>query len=197
MTFMKPLLIICLACCAAASAGTIVISGTITQSVSDGTGPAANNTALNGIADGDPFTLMLAVPGTLGTGTFAPSSLLFSVPAAPASESGFSSLSLTITASGANDIFSLLGCLNTGSGCAAGNELTANFRIPAALLNAANVAATGLDQPHPMDLLEDDGTTDIQGSIMGYSSVPEPSAVLLCCGGLLGLLLRKRQGGIL
>jgi hypothetical protein len=51
-----------------------------------------------------------------------------------------------------------------------------------------NVSATGLDQPHPLDLLENDGATDIHGSITSYSNtgsvnaVPEPSPdVLLAC----------------
>jgi hypothetical protein len=50
-------------------------------------------------------------------------------------------------------------------------------------LTSQNVTAIGLDQPHPLDLLEDDGVTDIQGSITGYSNVPEPSLA-----GLLGCL---------
>ena len=115
-------------------------------------------------------------------------SLTFSVPTAPASEASFDSLSLTITANGGFDEFSFLGCLTTGSDCLVGNQLDANFRILATGLNSQNVAATGLDPPHPLDLLEDDGITDIHGTITSYSytgrvsAVPEPSfAVLLGC----------------
>ena len=127
------------------------------------------------------------------------SSLMFSVPAAPATESSFGSISLTITANGSFDDLSLLGCLTTGSDCLVGNQLSGNFRIPAALLNAQNVPAIGLDQPHPLDLLEDDGTTDIHGSITTYSytgstsAVPEPSSVVLLIFALPALSLIKKQ----
>jgi hypothetical protein len=147
----------------AAVAGTITLTGAITQSTPDGTGPASNNPSLNNIVDGELFTITLTFPGTLsGAGSYAvtPS---FSVPAAPATESDFGASTLTVTANGGRYDFSLLACLTTGGGCSSGDELTANFQIAAASLNGQNVAATGLDQPHPMDLLEDDGTTDIQG----------------------------------
>jgi hypothetical protein len=68
------------------------------------------------------------------------------------------------------------------------DQLDANFKILSTMLNSQNVAAIGLDQPHPLDLLEDGGATDIQGTITSYSysgplsAVPEPSpAVLLGC----------------
>src|ERR1035441_882118 len=90
-------------------------------------------------------------------------------------ETSFDAISLTISADGIYDNFSLLGCLTTGSGCAFGNQLDANFKILATDLTSAGAGAIGLDQPHPLDLLEDDGITDIQGSISSYSNtVPEP-----------------------
>jgi hypothetical protein len=182
-----------------AGAGTITFGGLITQSTQDGTGPAVNNSSLNNIHDLQAYTITLGFPGSItAPGTYLLSSLTFSDPTAPASEIGFSSISLTITPSGGFDQLSLLGCLTTGGGCFVGNQLDANFQIPAASLNSQNVAATGLDPPHPLDLLEDDGTTDIQGTITRYSNtgpvstVPEPSlAVLLGCF-LAGLVAANR-----
>ncbi len=159
-----------------------------------------NNTGLNNILDFQAYTVTLGFLGSITVpGTYNLSGLTFSVPTAPASEASFGSISLTITAAGAVDQFSLLGCLTTGSGCLVGNQLDANFSIPAAGLNSQNVAATGLDPPHPLDLLEDDGITDIQGSITSYSNtgpvstVPEPSlaALLGCC--LAGLVAANRM----
>ena len=181
----------CLMLCigaAPATADTITINGQITQSTSDQTGPAVNNPSLNDIQDSQPYTLLLTFlgsitnPGLYSTtgGTLPGASLVFSVPAAPSTENSFGPISLSITANGSFDDVSLLGCLTTGSDCFAGNQLTANFRIPATDLNSLNVPATELDQPHPLDLLEDDSTTDIQGSITTYSyarvtAVPEPA----------------------
>jgi len=115
------------------------------------------------------------------------SSLTFSVPSAVATESTFSSIHVTIAASGSFDDVSLLGCLTTGSTCLVGNELSGNFRISAALLNSQNVAAVGLDQPHPLDLLEDDGVTDIHASINTYSYSPLSTVPEAGSGWLLGL----------
>jgi hypothetical protein len=98
---------------------------------------------------------------------------------------------LTIIANADNihDDLSVLACLTTGSGCDQGNQLDANFQVLAADLNSQNALAVGLDQPHPLDLLEDDGVTDIHGNITSYSytsqsPVPEPSYL-----ALLGLML--------
>jgi hypothetical protein len=178
----------------AARAGTIIFSGAITQSTPDGTGPAVNNPSLNNIADFQAYSVTLVFPGTITTpGNYDLTGVTFYDPSAPASEVGFSSMSLTITANGGFDEFSLLACLTSGSGCGVGNQLDASFKIPAAMLNSQNVAATGLDQPHPLDLLEDDGVTDIQGSITTYSAVPEPSpAVALFCA-LAGLVAAKHR----
>ena len=198
---------IALACCGlavAASASTISFGGAIIQSTQDGTGPAVNNPSLNNIQDLQAYTVTIAFAGSIsapGTYNLTGSSLMFSVPAAPATESAFAFISLTVTANGGFDDLSLLACLTTGSGpCPpfVGNGMTANFRIAAAMLNSQNVTAIGLDQPHPLDLLEDDGSTDIHGSITSYSytgsvnAVPEPcSAILLVCG-FIGLAARKK-----
>ena len=183
-------------------AGVIRIGGVITQSTPDGTGPAFNNPSLNNIQDLQAYTLILtfATPIT-GPGNYdlTGSSLLFRVATAPASESSFGSINLSIASNGGFDDFSLLACLTTGTSCPASNQLTANFEIPAAMIGSQNVAATGLDQPHPLDLLEDEGTTDIQGSIASYSktsAAPEPSmAVPLVCVlvGLLAAAPRKEK----
>ena len=185
----------------AVSAATITIGGKITQSTQDGTGPAVNNPSLNNIQTLQPYTVSIVFPGAItapGVYNLTGSGMTFSVPAAPATEAGFNSITLTISPSGAFDVFSLLGCLTTGSGCAFGNQLDANFEIPAALLNSQNVAAIGLDQPHPLDLLEDDGVTDIHGQIATYSytadtsAVPEPSTGALAGGVLLALISARR-----
>ena len=179
-----------------AVADIITFGGAITQSTLDGTGPAVNNPGLNNILDLQAYTVTLGFLGSItAPGTYNLNSLTFSVPTAPASEISFGSISLTITTAGGFDQFSVLGCLTTGGGCFVGNQLDANFKIPAASLNSQNVTAIGLDPPHPLDLLEDDGITDIQGTITTYSNtgpastVPEPSLVgLLVCllAGLVG-----------
>ena len=178
---------------------TITISGSITQSTADGTGPAVNNPSLNNVLDGQGFTITLGLPGPVnspGMYSLTGSSLTLSDAPAIAKESAFGMISLTVTGSGSTDQFSLLGCLTTGSGCSFGDSLSANFSIPAAQLNVINVAATGMDQPHPMDLLEDDGTTDIQGSITKYSyaaaaATPEPGTWMLAGLGLIGLTVAR------
>ncbi len=191
-----------LALTACAAKGDIIsFSGAITQSTFDGTGPAVNNPSLNNIQDLQAYTVTLVLSGTIsmpGNYDLTGSSLTFNDPSALASEPSFNSIFLTITANGGFDQFSLLACLTSGNSCAAGNQLDANFEIPAMLLNSQNVAAIGLDPPHPLDLLEDDGTTDIQGSISTYnytgsaSAVPEssPTAVLVCL--LAGLAAANR-----
>ena len=184
-----------------AVADTLTFSGTITQSTQDGTGPAANNTSLNNILTGDTFRVTLVFTGSInGPGTYdlTGSTLTFSDPAASASETAFNSISLTLTDSGTYDI-SLLACLTTGTDCSYGNQLDANFSIANADLHSTGTAIS-LDQPHPFDLLEDDGVTDIHGSIgqYGYSgavtSVPEPSTLpLLASGGLLFVTRARRR----
>jgi len=171
-----------------ASAGSITFSGKITQSVADGTGPPGNNLSLNGIQDGQDYFVTAIFPGVLAAGFFNLTSLSFDVPSAGASETSFGAMTMSITLNGGFDEFSLLGCLTTGSGCAQGNQLDANFKIPVASLNSSGVGAIGLDLPHSLDLLEDDGTTDIQGTITAYSSVPEPSSWVLLGGAVVAVI---------
>jgi hypothetical protein len=188
------------------SAGTLVITGSISQSTADGTGPASNNPSLNNIQDLQPYSLTLqfsnAIPGA-GTFDLTGSLLSLDVAAAAASETQFGSISLTVTDNGAVEDLSLLACI-AGADCFAGNELTADFSIPAGSLFSSNAAAVGLDQPHPLELLEDDGITDIQGSITSYSggqaqasAVPEPSSCFLAAAAALGGIIRlsaRRRG---
>lgn len=181
-------------------AGTILFSGTITQSTADGTGPAVNNLSLNNIVDGQAFSGTLAFAGSITSpGTYTPTSLTFDVASAPSTEAGFSSISLVIANVAGVDQLSVFGCLVSGTGCFVGNQLDANFSIPAAMLNSPTAAATGLDQPHPLDLLEDDGITEIQGSITQYSytetaPVPEPSeAVPLACIAVALLIVKTKS----
>jgi len=182
-------------------ADTVTISGQVTQSTSDGTGPAVNNPSLNDIQDGDTYSVSLdfsssvASPGTYTDFTAADFADLTS----PADESSFSSVSLTILPpSGGLDEFSVLGCLSTGEfGCGGGNQLDLNFIIPADLLNGENAAAQSVPFLTPLDLLEDDGATDIQGNVAGYSYTPavgvtpEPSSFLLFVSGSLALALLR------
>jgi hypothetical protein len=186
-----------------ASADTLTFGGTITQSTQDGTGPAVNNPGLNNVLDGDAYTASLDFTGSVhgpGTIDLTGSSLTFSDLSVSAIETSFASISLSVSPDAGFFDLSLLGCLNTGSSCAAGNQLNANFQIPMIDLNSeAPVAATGLDQPHPLDLLEDDGGTDIQGTIAVYSyrgsasAVPEPSFLFVLCVTAVVLLWLQRQ----
>ena len=106
-------------------------------------------------------------------------------------ESAFDSISLSVTPDGTSDDISLLGCLTSGSGCLFGNYLSMNFAIPSGDLDSANVPASLISGLYPpLDLLEDDGTTDIQGSVSAYTS-PEPASLpLLLCGLFLLVLAR-------
>ena len=168
-----------------ALADTITFGGSITQSTADGTGPAVNNPDLNNILDGDQYLVTLDFSGSIsapGTYNLAGAVLTFvDETASPQiNETSFNSVSFSVVPDGGRFDLSMLGCLSTGSGCLIGNELAVNFSIPAAGLNQTNVTAQaifGLNPP--VDLLEDDGVTDIQGSVSNYSysGVPEPSAL--------------------
>jgi hypothetical protein len=184
-----------------ASETTIVVGGTITQSTQDGTGPAVNNPSLNNIMDGDAYTLSLVFTGSItGPGTYTNfTSADFTDLTNPADESSFISQSLVITNSGGVDTISDLVCLPTD--CLSGNQLALNFMIPAGSLNGTSVAASSVLFLTPMDLLEDDGSTDIQGTVTSYSYqsvgvTPEPASFVLCGSGLLALGLvgfRRKQ----
>ena len=184
-----------------AFADVITIGGVITQSTQQG----SNNLALNNIQDGDSYSVLLDFSALSTSSITAPgvydltgAALTFNDPAELAMETSFGSITLVVTNAGPVDDVTLLGCLTTGTACNQGNSLSASLEIPAASLNNANVAATGLDQPHPLDLLEDDGVTDIQGSIATYSyssSVPEPRSALLLSGALIAMwvsIVRRR-----
>jgi hypothetical protein len=179
----------------AARADSLVFSGTISQSTQDGTGPAVNNPSLNAIQDGDLYRVVLAFAGSingLGTYNFTGGSLGFFDPAASAAETSFGFISLTVSPDASFDDLSLLSCLSTGSGCFRGNQLAVDFRIFSASLNSVNVTADAIPGLTPsLDLLEDDGVTDIQGSVTNYSYVPEPPVGFMLCP-LLALLAWKR-----
>lgn len=181
-----------------AHADSITIAGTITQSTADGTGPAVNNTSLNSIVDGDVYSLTLNFTGSItGPGTYtAFTSADFSDAAAGADESSFISESITVMPD--DQTISALVCLSTGLfGCAGGNQLDLNFMIPAGLLNAGSATAQSVPFLTPLDLLEDDGATDIHGAVTSYSymatssNVPEPGSLALLGYGLLALALAR------
>jgi hypothetical protein len=194
------LFVAALAAVPSVSADSITIGGAVTQSTSDGTGPAVNNPLLNAIQDGDPYTITFAFTGSVtggGTLSLAGVSVLFSDAAASATESAFNTASITVTPGGGVDQISVLGCLTTGSGCAFGNFVALNFMIPAAALNSS-AAAQFIPGLTPLDLLEDDGTTDIQGTVTSYlytssggMPVPEPGTLALLSSGALVAAWRR------
>lgn len=183
----------CLACVPSLRADAVTITGIINQAIEDGTGPAVNNPSLNDIHDGAAYTVNVGFSGSIGApGTFNLNglSVLFSVPSAGSIENSFNSVSLTVAQFGAFDQISILACLTTGSACNQGNELDLNFMILAADLSGQNVAAKGIPGLLPLDLLEDDGVTDIHGLITNYSyasasAVPEPSGTTFVLTGLI------------
>jgi hypothetical protein len=172
----------------------------VTQSVEDGTGPAINNADLNLVLDGDSFDILASFDGpvTSGIHDLTGLNLIFRGASSDVVERGFNSGSLTIAQSGGSAQFSLFGCLGTGSGCGQGNELALTFMIPGGRLNDQNVAAEGIFGLLPLDLLEDDGATDIHGTVNSYSRTaanptPEPAAFVLMGSALLTLSLIGRR----
>lgn len=121
-----------------AAAEEITFGGAITQSIQDGTGPAINNPSLNGIKDGDFYTVTLDFSGPFTSpGAYDPlagATLTLTDAAAGASESAFNLISLSVLPDAGFADISLLACLSTGSACDQGNEL--NFEIPAVQLNS-------------------------------------------------------------
>jgi hypothetical protein len=195
-------LISILACSTALYADTLTVGGIINQSTQDGTGPAVNNPSLNNISDGSSFVVGLSFVGSIpspGTYQLIGPSLFFSVAADGALENNFDSVSVTVATAGSFDQISILACLTTGSGCNQGNELALDFMIASVDLNSQNAVAQGILNLLPLDLLEDDGVTDIHGSITDYSytsvsPVPEPSAFAIAVSGLLVMALGFVKG---
>jgi hypothetical protein len=187
-----------------AHGGTITITGTVTQDTADLGTTAVANPSLNNILDGDAYSVVLNFPGAISSpGMSSLTSILFTDPAAGASESAFISGSVTIAQMSGEDVFSGLGCMIDPSTCLQGNELDLNFQIPASGLTQSGVVAQGVPGIIPsMDLLEDGGSTDIQGTVTGYSqtapetaTVPEPSTIVFSLLGgafLLGSDLRRK-----
>jgi hypothetical protein len=194
-------LILVTSCVFASSASaqtTITVGGTIYQP--NANPPAMNNPSLDNIMPGDVYSVTLNFIGSITIpGTYASfSGADFADLTNSAHENQFISVSLTISPpSGGMDEFSVLGCLSTGSGCSVGNQLDLNFMIPASSLNALNVTTQSVPSLTPLDLLEDDGTTDIQGSVTSYSytpavsTTPEPPSIVLWGSGLIALALAR------
>jgi hypothetical protein len=180
--------------CGVTYASAITVGGAITQDTQDVGIPAVANPGLNNILDGDSYSTVLNFSGDITLpGTYALTSILFTDAAAGASEAAFVSGSMTIVQSAGVDQFSVLGCLIDASTCLLGNELDLNFQIPAAQLNDTGVTAQFIPSLLPLDLLEDGGSTDIQGTVTSYSyagtsTVPEPSTWGLIGASLLGLM---------
>ncbi len=180
-----------------ASADSYTFSGLITQSDADGAVTSVNNPSLNNVADGDPFNVTLTFTGSLpGAGTFDLSSgtLAFNDPTAAASEFNFNSISLTLISDGTFFDLSLLGCLTTGSACDQGNQLNLNFQILAAQLHSPTPTPNPIAGLLPFELLEDDGVTDIHGSLSSgsLSAIPEPIQIMPLSVMIAALLWTRR-----
>jgi hypothetical protein len=158
--------------------------------------PAVNNPSLNGIKDGEFYMVILDFPGLLTSpGAFDPlagATLTFLDTAAEASESAFDLISLSVLPDTSFADISLLGCLSTGSACGQGNELDANFEIPAVQLNSKTWSGEAISGLLPLDLLGDDGTTDIHGSVSAIAAVPEPAQIWLLGAVITGARWRYR-----
>lgn len=109
---------------------TITFGGSV-AAAPGGTGPAVNNPSLNNIQDDDSYLVTLGFTGSItapGTYPLPGASLVFSDLNESASESSFSSVSLSVVTDGAYYDLSLLGCLSTGSGCLMGTRCRQTFR---------------------------------------------------------------------
>ncbi len=162
-----------------AIADTITFGGSV-AAAPGGTGPAVNNPSLNNIRDDDSYLVTLTFTGSITAPSTYPlpgASLLFSDLDESASESSFSSVSLSVVTDGSYYDLSLLGCLSTGSGCLVGNYLSANFQIPSSSLNSAGVTAQSVPFLYPpLDLLEDDGNTEYQGFVNSTPTAAQAAA---------------------
>lgn len=202
-TFVSALLV-----CAAVSlhADSIAITGQIYSVTVNN--PPSNASLLNvGL---DPFSAVLTfnlpdpASGTPfpGGNTYAlpGATLQFSDASAPpsgASESNFDSITMTLFQSAGYDQFSVVARLPPDGNCSLGNELLLTFIGPSGSLSGN----TSTNIPHaaftsqnggipPVELLEDSGATDIQGSVSTYtytpsSPVPEPASFVLLGSGVL------------
>jgi hypothetical protein len=187
---------LCFLASSGARAGTITLAGSITLDTQDGGTPAVANPSLNNIVDGDNFTIVLNFAGAITSpGTFSTTSLVFSDVGATAIESSFISGQMSVLSGGTTE-FSVLGCLIDSTSCLSGNQLALEFQIPASSLTSTGVSAQAIPSLLPIDLLEDGGSTDIQGTLTDYSysgpittAAPEPASF-----GLAGIGLAMAVG---
>ncbi len=129
--------------------------------------------------DGDSYLMTLSFTGEItAPGLFSLTGASFLDTSASVSELSFGpTWSISITPNGSNLDLSVLACLTTGSACNQGNFVDADFTIPLASLNSQSVTAAAIPGLLPFEFLEDDGSTDIQGTVDKYSyisDVPEP-----------------------
>ena len=193
-------LLACVLCGLTARADMILITGTVTQDLADSGETAIENPALDQINDGDAFTVRLDFAGSANdAGLTDTSSVLFTDTTASVSENGFISGVMDVSLASGEDQFSVLACLLDPVSCTEGNQLDLNFQILATAFNQSGVAAQFIPGLTPaLDLLEDGGNTEIQGSISGYSYVatttaaPEPSSLMFVGGAIACLSLLKR-----
>lgn len=205
----KPRLIRCrLACLVSIAAlvavvpcgGAITFTGAITQGIAELGGAPVANPTLASVTIGDPFTVTLSLPVSPGdSGTYPLAAILFTDTLQNVSESAFISGTLIITTDGTTDYLTVLACLIDSVSCAAGNQLALNLTIPFGKTTAAGVSAGAVPGLLPLDLLEDNGLTDIHGAITTYAfsapaaATPEPATALLAALALGGLAaLNKR-----
>lgn len=168
-----------------ATADTITLSGSL---FSVSLGPAAFNPSLNGAQFGDQFIVQFTVtPPLASPGVYAITSASFTDLTASATETGIDTGTLNISASGSDFVFSGFACVQAGN-CSTGNELDLNFSVPQSLLLSA-ASTTSVPGLKDFELLEDDGATDLIGSLTSYQTVPEPSSALLLFSGITAIFV--------
>ncbi len=179
----------------------ITLGGTVTQSPQDGGATAVANPALNNVVDADAFTIQLSFAGPIGgPGAIPLTSVSFVDTTVSAYELGFISGTAVITTAGSMSQFAVVGCLISASSCLTGNQLALNFQVPTSSLTGSNISAQPIPALLAVDLLEDDGATEIQGTLSNYSytgttSTPEPSTLTMIAIGAGCLLLSRRRSG--